>query len=93
MLTGLQIGNIGKELLNFDAVLVWINPVSPTLDGNQESRGGDDGLDAMLRRVASKGVIVSGNPETIKKMGTKKVIFDTKEILGVDLKFIVRINQ
>jgi len=69
-----------KELLNFDAVLVWINPVSPTLDGNQESRGGDDGLDAMLRRVASKGVIVSGNPETIKKMGTKKVIFDTKEM-------------
>ena len=60
------------NLLHFDAVLVWVNPVEQGKDRKH--------LDALLARLAEKGCLVSAHPETIIKMGTKEVLFRTKDM-------------
>ncbi len=62
---------VEKQLLGFDAVQVWVNPI--TEDGHDRTK-----LDTLLRGVAEDGVFVSSHPNTILKMGTKTVVFDTK---------------
>jgi hypothetical protein len=59
------------QLLSVDAVLVWLNPIE----------GGRDRtiLDAMLRDVASRGVLVSAHP-VIDRMGTKEVLHRTRSM-------------
>ena len=63
---------VRTDLLGVDAVLVWINPV----------QGGRDRsvLNAMLADVAAGGVFVSAHPEVIDKMGTKEVLYRTREM-------------
>lgn len=67
---------------NFDGVICWIDPVSTNAGGEEETRadwaGNGDGLDNMLRRVAGKGLHVSAHPDIIEKIGTKRVLFDTR---------------
>ncbi|HHB77518.1 MAG TPA: hypothetical protein ENK84_13430 [Desulfobulbus sp.] len=63
---------VHNQLLAVDAVLVWMNPIQ---DGRDRSI-----LDAMLREVAATGVFVSTHPDIILKMGTKEVLFRTREI-------------
>jgi uncharacterized protein DUF6815 len=60
------------DLCRFDAVLVWVDPVS----------GGRDrvALDTLLRAVASDGPWVSAHPDTISKMGTKEVLYRTRDL-------------
>ncbi len=60
------------QLMRVDGVLVWFNP----------DEGGRDRsvLDAMLRDVASAGVFVSANPDVILKLGTKEVLYQTRDI-------------
>jgi hypothetical protein len=67
------------DLLKFDAVLVWVNPVE---QGNDRKR-----LDAMLAEISAKGCFVSTHPDTIIKMGTKEILYSTKEMKwGGDIK-------
>jgi hypothetical protein len=67
------------ELLKYDAVLVWVNPIE---QGNDRKR-----LDALLVDIANKGCFVSTHPEVILKMGTKDVLYKTKDIgWGGDVK-------
>ncbi len=61
---------LSQELLRFDAVLVWVNPIE---QGRDRKR-----LDDLLTRISSKGVFVSAHPEVILKIGTKDVLFRTK---------------
>lgn len=63
---------VRAQLLRLDGVLVWVDPIS----------GGRDrsGLDALLREVSSEGVWVSAHPDVILKMGTKDVLFETREL-------------
>jgi len=63
---------IHSRLQHVDAVLVWLNPVE----------GGRDRsiLNAMLREVASTGVLVSAHPEAIDRMGTKEVLYRTRNM-------------
>ncbi|HUY25951.1 MAG TPA: Cj0069 family protein [Candidatus Binataceae bacterium] len=60
------------QLLRLDGVLVWVDPIS---EGHDRSR-----LDPMLREVAAEGVWVSAHPEVILKMGTKEVLFRTRQL-------------
>jgi hypothetical protein len=60
------------SLLRVDGVLVWVNPIEQGRDRTK--------LDALLREVAHKGVIVSAHPDTILKMGTKEVLYRTREM-------------
>lgn len=63
---------VRQQLMNVDGVLVWVNPVE----------GGHDRsiLDSMLREVANTGVFVSAHPDAIVKMGTKEVVYRTRDI-------------
>jgi len=66
-----------NELIQFSAVLVWVNPI--------EQGGSRYLLDELLLRIANKGVYVSTHPEIILKIGTKKVLYSTKNMdWGVD---------
>jgi hypothetical protein len=63
---------VEAQLREAAVVLVWCNPVE---GGRRRDR-----LDAMLRRVADAGVIVSAHPEAIQKLGTKDVLVDTRDL-------------
>ncbi len=60
------------RLLRCDGAMVWVNPLD---DGRDRSR-----LDPMLRDVARAGVWVSAHPDVILKMGTKEVLFRTRDL-------------
>lgn len=60
------------QLMSADSVLVWVNPLQ---DGRDRSV-----LDAILREVAAAGVFVSGHPDVIAKLGTKEVLYTTRDI-------------
>jgi hypothetical protein len=66
------VDEVRARLLSVEGVLVWINPI----------QGGQDRsiLNTMLMDVASKGVFVSAHPEVIDKMGTKEVLYRTREM-------------
>lgn len=63
---------VRQQLLQVDAALVWYNPIQ---DGRDRSI-----LDPMLRDVAAAGVLVSTHPDTILKIGTKEVLYQTRDI-------------
>jgi len=60
------------QLLKSDGVLVWVNPL--------EGERGRLRLDAMLRAVTEEGVFVSTHPDIIMKLGTKEVLYRTRDI-------------
>jgi hypothetical protein len=64
--------DLAARLASFGGVLVWVDPIS----------GNDDRtiLDELLREVAARGAWVSAHPETIQKMGTKEVLYTTREL-------------
>ncbi len=51
---------------------MWVDPVT---DGADRTN-----LDSILREVAARGVWVSAHPDTIVKMGTKEVLYRTREL-------------
>jgi hypothetical protein len=57
---------VEAQLLGCAGVLVWRNPI----EGGRDRRV----LDALLRRVAARGVKVSSPPDTILRLGTKDVL-------------------
>src|SRR5690349_19815705 len=63
---------VRQQLMSVDGVLVWVNPLQ---DGRDRSV-----LDAILREVAAAGVFVSGHPDIIAKIGTKEVLYTTRDI-------------
>lgn len=63
---------IAQRLERVQGVLVWINPLA---DGRDRSI-----VDGVLRQVAARGVWVSAHPDTIARMGTKEVLFATREL-------------
>lgn len=63
---------VRAQLLGLDGVLVWVNPVQ---DGATRAR-----LDALLRSVAAAGVFVSAHPDVVLELGTKEVLYRTREL-------------
>jgi hypothetical protein len=63
---------LAVDLLQYDAILVWVNPIE---QGNNRKR-----LDALLHEISDKGCFVSTHPEVILKMGTKEVLYITKDM-------------
>jgi glutathione synthase/RimK-type ligase-like ATP-grasp enzyme len=63
---------VRDQLLAVDAVLVWVNPITGSSDRTA--------LDALLRDVAAHGVLVSAHPDVIQKMGTKQVLYETRDL-------------
>lgn len=63
---------VRRQLMQVDGVLVWFNPIEGGRDRSM--------LDAMLREVAKSGVFVSTHPDVILKLGTKEVLYRTRDI-------------
>jgi len=63
---------VRRQLMQVDSVLVWVNPVEGGRDRSV--------LDALLREVAASGVFVSTHPDVILKLGTKEVLYRTRDI-------------
>jgi hypothetical protein len=63
---------VHSQIMRVDGVLVWFNP-----DEGERDRSI---LDAMLRDVARAGVFVSAHPDVILKLGTKEVLYQTRDI-------------
>jgi len=77
---------VEAQLQHVRAVLVWHNP----LEGGRTRQV----LDAMLRRVAARGVFVSAHPDTILRMGTKDVLVDVRDLpFGSDSHRIESLEQ
>ena len=62
-----------SQLLDADCALVWVDPISGA--GRERTR-----LDALLREIAARGVVVSAHPDTILEIGTKEVLYRTREL-------------
>ena len=70
---------LALELAQYSAILVWVNPIEQETDRTV--------LDQLLRQLSDKGVVVSAHPETILKIGTKEILYDTRgEEFGGDVK-------
>jgi hypothetical protein len=67
-----MVDDVRADLDGVDGVLVWVDPVT----------GGDDRsvLDELLREVARRGAWVSAHPDVILRMGTKQVLYDTRDL-------------
>lgn len=63
---------VAEQLAQVDVALVWVNPIH---EGRDRSR-----LDAMLREVAARGTFVSTHPDVILALGTKEVLYRTREL-------------
>ncbi len=59
------------ELLKYNAILVWVNPIEQGEDRKV--------LDALLKKLSETGCFVSAHPDTILRMGTKDVLYKTKD--------------
>jgi len=64
-------GKLAKELLKYNAILVWVNPI--------EQQGDRKILDALLAQLSSQGCFVSAHPGTILKLGTKEILYKVKD--------------
>lgn len=60
------------QLLSCAGALVWVDPLTGGRDRSV--------LDPILREVASRGVWIGSHPGTILKIGTKQVLYDTRDI-------------
>lgn len=67
-----RVVQLQDELTRFSAIMVWVNPIE---QGNDRSR-----LDTLLGTLSDKGVFVSTHPEVILKIGTKKVLYTTRDM-------------
>jgi hypothetical protein len=63
---------VRNQLLGVRGVLVWVDPVT--------THGDRTILDALLREVAAAGVWVGAHPDVIGKMGTKEVLYTTRNL-------------
>ncbi|MGN6601477.1 MAG: Cj0069 family protein [Ginsengibacter sp.] len=63
---------LAKDLLKFKAVLVWVNPVEQGMNRKR--------LDKMLTEISGYGFFVTTHPDVILKMGTKDVLFKTRNM-------------
>jgi len=72
-------GTLAKELIKYKAILVWVNPMEKGHDRKI--------LDALLDELANKGCFISAHPDTILKIGTKEILYRTRETeFGGDIK-------
>ncbi len=77
---------VRDQLRTVQLVLAWCNPIE---EGRRRDR-----LDALLREVAHEGVIVCAHPDAIQRLGTKDVLFETRDLpFGSDVHRIDSLAQ
>lgn len=79
------VAEVRDQLSRVDGVLAWFNPVEGGRDRST--------LNAMLRDVAMKGVLVSAHPDVIDRIGTKEVLYRTRTMgWGCDTRFYTTVT-
>lgn len=79
-------GEVRHQLQGVPLVLTWCNPIE---DGRRRDR-----LDALLRELAQAGATVSAHPDAILRLGTKDVLFETRDLpFGSDVHRIDNLAQ
>jgi hypothetical protein len=77
---------VREQLCDVDGVLVWCNPIE---GGRRRDR-----LDALLGELSGQGVLVSAHPDAVVRLGTKDVLFETRDLpLGSDVHRIDSLEQ
>lgn len=77
---------VRDQLRTVQLVLAWCNPIEA---GRRRDR-----LDGLLREVAQEGVIVSAHPDAVQRLGTKDVLFQTRDLpFGSDVHRIDSLAQ
>jgi hypothetical protein len=77
---------VRQQLMQVDGVLVWVNPIEGGRDRSV--------LDSMLGDVAAAGVFVSAHPDVILKLGTKEVLYRTRNLeWGCDTDLYASLDQ
>jgi len=61
-----------QQLLRCSGAIAWVDPLTGDRDRSR--------LDPILRDVAANGVWIGSHPDTILRIGTKQVLYDTREI-------------
>jgi hypothetical protein len=67
-----RVDEVRAELASLDGLLVWVNPIQ---DGANRQY-----VDGLIREASARGVFVSADPAVIMKMGTKEVLYATREL-------------
>lgn len=67
-----RVDEVRAQLEGLDGVLVWVNPIQ---DGANRKN-----VDLLLREVSKRGLFVSADPAVIMKMGTKEVLYTTRQL-------------
>jgi len=81
-----QADSLFEKLTKLDALLVWVNPIEQGQDRTV--------LDKLLDDFSATGVFVSAVPETIMKIGTKRVLFDTRDLeFGSDVELYATFDE
>jgi hypothetical protein len=77
---------VQAQLSDVEVVLAWCNPIE---GGRRRDR-----LDALLAALSAKGVFVSAHPEAILRLGTKDVLYETRDLpFGSDVARIESVAQ
>lgn len=77
---------VAAQLKRVAAVLVWCNPIE---GGRRRDR-----LDAVLREAAAAGTFVSTHPDTLLRLGTKDVLFETRHLpFGSEVECVASLAQ
>jgi hypothetical protein len=63
---------VREQLLTCDGALIWVDPLT-----NGRTRAD---LDMLLRDAAARGVVISAHPDVILKIGTKEILYRTKDL-------------
>jgi hypothetical protein len=66
------VAEVRAQLAGLDGLLVWVNPIQ---DGANRKN-----VDGLLREASNRGTFVSAEPAVIMKMGTKEVLYVTREL-------------
>lgn len=67
-----RVEEVRARLDGLDGLLAWVNPIQ---DGASRAN-----VDELLRQASARGVFVSADPAVILKMGTKEVLYTTREL-------------
>src|SRR6516165_8547001 len=67
-----RVDEVHAELAGLDGLLVWVNPIQ---DGANRKN-----VDDLIREASARGVFVSADPAVIMKMGTKEVLYATRNL-------------
>jgi hypothetical protein len=66
------VDEVREQLVGLNGALMWVTPIQ---DGANRAV-----LDPLLREVAAAGVWVSAHPDVILHVGTKEVLYRTREL-------------